>query len=261
MAIALKKSILMVSQTPSYLTMALGEKLEANRIRCIHVVCNLDYLNAVQTHIDAVLIYADSKLLDEKQVLVFIKDRAMELNIPVFIIGSPQEIEIIENFIPVECLEKVYTRPVNVSDVAGDVSNYFLNATEEIRKKILVVDDSGAMLRSVKGWLEGKYQVILANSGAMAIKYLTLNRPDLVLLDYDMPVVDGKMVLEMIRSEDDFCDVPVVFLTGKGDEKSVRDVMSLNPEGYLLKTQPSIEIIRFVDRFFARKEFEEENNK
>lgn len=40
------------------------------------------------------------------------------------------------------------------------------------KKKILVVDDSGAMLRNVKSWLENKYQVILANSGAMAIKYL-----------------------------------------------------------------------------------------
>ena len=40
------------------------------------------------------------------------------------------------------------------------------------KKKILVIDDSGAMLRNVKSWLENKYQVILANSGAMAIKYL-----------------------------------------------------------------------------------------
>lgn len=40
------------------------------------------------------------------------------------------------------------------------------------KKKILVVDDSGAMLCNVKSWLENKYQVILANSGAMAIKYL-----------------------------------------------------------------------------------------
>ena len=73
-------------------------------------------------------------------------------------------------------------------------NNYTLEKMDEfirkhgkhVKKKVLVVDDSGAMLRNVKGWLEDKYQVILANSGAMTIKYLATNRPDLVLLDYEM---------------------------------------------------------------------------
>ncbi len=115
------------------------------------------------------------------------------------------------------------------------------------------MDYSGAMLRNVKGWLEDHYQVILANSGMMAIKYLTLNRPDLVLLDYEMPVCDGKQVLEMIRTETEFADIPVIFLTSKGDKESVLEVMALKPEGYLLKTMPPADIIHAVDEFFERK--------
>ena len=121
------------------------------------------------------------------------------------------------------------------------------------KKKILVVDDSGAMLRNVKGWLEDTYQVILANSGAMAIKYLATNRPDLVLLDYEMPVVDGRQVLEMIRTETEFADVPVIFLTSKDDRESVMQVMALKPEGYLLKTMEPAKIIAEVDAFFERQ--------
>ena len=121
---------------------------------------------------------------------------------------------------------------------------------------ILVVDASGAMLRNVKGWLEDRYQVILANSGAMAIKYLATNRPDLVLLDYEMPVVDGRQVLEMIRTETEFADVPVIFLTSKDDRESVMQVMALKPEGYLLKTMEPERIIAEVDAFFERQKMQ-----
>ena len=97
--------------------------------------------------------------------------------------------------------------------------------------------------------------MILANSGAMAIKYLATNRPDLVLLDYEMPVVDGRQVLEMIRTETEFCDVPVIFLTNKNDESSVMEVMKLKPEGYLLKSMPPKEIVQKIDEFFEKKVF------
>ena len=113
------------------------------------------------------------------------------------------------------------------------------------------------MLRNVKGWLEEQYQVILANSGAMAIKYLAVNRPDLVLLDYEMPVVDGKQVLEMIRSEHEFADIPVFFLTTKGDRESVMNVMALKPEGYLLKTMEPAQIIETINAFFEKRKYME----
>ena len=117
---------------------------------------------------------------------------------------------------------------------------------------MLVVDDSGAMLRSVKAWLEDKYQVILANSGAMAIKYLAMNHPDLILLDYEMPICDGRQVLEMIRAEAEFSTVPVIFLTSKNDKESVMKVTALKPDGYLLKTMEPAQIVQAIDDFFEK---------
>ena len=122
------------------------------------------------------------------------------------------------------------------------------------RKKILVVDDSGTMLRKIKEWLDDKYKITLANSGARAMKALAIEIPDLVLLDYEMPIVDGRQVLSMMRAESEYQDIPVMFLTGKSDKESVMAVMSLNPVGYLLKTQPSHEIIKQIDDFFASQE-------
>ena len=57
----------------------------------------------------------------------------------------------------------------------------------------------------------------------------------------------------MIRSEKNTADIPVVFLTGKGDRESVQKVMALKPEGYLLKSMPDEEIRKYIDALFAKK--------
>ena len=83
------------------------------------------------------------------------------------------------------------------------------------KRTILAVDDSGVILRNIKTLLEDKYQVIPVNSSEMAIKYLALNIPDLILLDYEMPIVDGKQFMQMIREDTEFQNIPIIFLTGK----------------------------------------------
>ena len=97
------------------------------------------------------------------------------------------------------------------------------------------------------------YEVSEAESGVAAIRVITLNRPDLVLLDYEMPVCDGAQTLQMFRSEKSFEDLPVIFLTGKADPESVKKVMSLKPAGYLLKFLKPEEIKKEIDGFLRRK--------
>ena len=90
----------------------------------------------------------------------------------------------------------------------------------------------------------------LAQSGAAAIRCIILDKPDLILLDYEMPVCDGKQVLEMIRSEETLADVPVIFLTGRTDSETVKKLIALKPDGYLVKNLKPAEIKRKIDSFF-----------
>ena len=103
------------------------------------------------------------------------------------------------------------------------------------KKRILVVDDNGTALRTMKVMLEEYYEVALAISGAQAMTTIGKKRPDLILLDYEMPVCDGKMTLEMIRADDDMKDIPVVFLTAINDRAHIEAVLKLKPAGYFLK--------------------------
>lgn len=123
----------------------------------------------------------------------------------------------------------------------------------ERKKRILVVDDSNFMLKMLQKLLGEDYEVQTATSGLSAFRSIALNRPDLVLLDYEMPVCKGSQILEMIRSEPEFADIPVIFLTGRVDRESVKKVLEFKPDGYLSKALTPDLIKEEIDRFFEGK--------
>ena len=110
-----------------------------------------------------------------------------------------------------------------------------LDLTALKKKRILAVDDSGILLRSVKTMLEKKYDVAVANSGKLALKQAQKKAPDLILLDYEMPEWDGRKTVEEIRNDENLKDTPVVFLTAVADKAHIAAVLELKPSGYLLK--------------------------
>ncbi len=112
------------------------------------------------------------------------------------------------------------------------------------RKRVLVVDDDPSMVRVVHRMLSKYWEVSTATSGARAFVAISKSPPDLILLDYDMPVLDGRQTLQMLRSDKKTCDIPVVFLTGLSDFDHVEDVLSLQPQGYLLKPPSEVKLFQ-----------------
>lgn len=247
------QNILVVMEKNSFLAMSITEQLKELKYNTVLVGLDMQQISKLKDNFEAVLLYMESDVKEKLQELVFLRDKAVEEDIPMFYMGD--DVPSLKDIIPEHMLQEVFERPVDVKLSARKIDEFIKKYGKHVKKKILVVDDSGAMLRNVKGWLEDKYQVILANSGAMAIKYLATNRPDLVLLDYEMPVVDGSQVLEMIRTETEFCDVPVIFLTSKNDKASIMKVMELKPEGYLLKNMEPQQIVQQVNDFFEKRRY------
>lgn len=106
---------------------------------------------------------------------------------------------------------------------------------DERRKNILLVDDNPMQLRALRAMLQRDYDVTMALSGAEALAAIGKRVPDLIFLDYEMPVCNGEMTLRMIRELDKAKDVPVVFLTAVQDRKHIVSVLALKPAAYLLK--------------------------
>ena len=111
-------------------------------------------------------------------------------------------------------------------------------------KRILIIDDSAMMLRSIKKMIESDYKVMLSTSGKQALHYLEEKElPDLIILDYEMPEMNGAEVFTKIRENAAWDAVPVLFLTGVTDEEHIESIMAMGPEGYLLKP-PSEKLLK-----------------
>ncbi len=207
-----------------------------------------------------ILLEVNTKLREWQELLRTLKNWVTRDYIPVFGVGGPDSFKTLGPIFPQHLLyliPKETEAATNPAAIAAQIDSFLRQFTVKKKKRngrILVVDDSGAMLRAVKSWLDDKYHVALANSGIAAIKSMALNKPDLILLDYDMPVCNGKQVLEMIRMELEYVDLPVIFLTRRGDPAAVRGVRELKPERYLLKTLDPYLIVKAVDEFFEKRE-------
>ena len=151
-------------------------------------------------------------------------------------------------------LENSIGTPIEAENAMDEVKEYLKEReTSNTNPRVLVVDDSMTVRHHMGQLLCEDYDITLAESSLAAIRNITLNKPDLILLDYEMPVCDGRQTLEMIRSDEALADIPVIFLTGKNDPESVKKVMSLKPAGYLLKHLEPADIKKNIDDFFQKK--------
>lgn len=106
---------------------------------------------------------------------------------------------------------------------------------DAMKKRILAVDDNPIILRSIKQILDEKYDVYLATSGERALEMTTNNVFDLILLDYEMPGMNGKDTICEFRKRTVTMETPVIFLTGIADKEKIIEVAVFNPSGYILK--------------------------
>jgi len=110
------------------------------------------------------------------------------------------------------------------------------NRVVALTSRILVVDDSRAIRQILRRSLEQLgYCVIEAGNGVEALDSCRRDLPDLVLLDVDMPVMDGFATLVEMRADSALCTVPVIFLTARTTGDDVAAGLELGAQDYLRK--------------------------
>ncbi len=116
-------------------------------------------------------------------------------------------------------------------------------------KTILLIDDDGDMLAMTGRWLEkAGYEVLKASSGKEGLSILEGQRPDLILLDYAMPEMDGPAVLKEIRSNEAYNGIPCLYRTGM---EEVDDSESVKPDGVIPKSEGKPYLMKAVSSFLA----------
>ncbi len=116
-------------------------------------------------------------------------------------------------------------------------------------KTILVVDDDEMNLKIAKFILEQKkYVVITASSGMECLTLLNSKVVDLILLDVEMPIMNGIQTLEHIREHKEFDSIPVMFLTADANEDTVIAAGKLDVAGYVKKPYMPQDFLERVEK-------------
>ncbi len=248
------KKILLVRNDETFLVNAIKNTLEGAHFVVQDSTYSIADLSKKVDGANLILLYTDQDFEEHRDALVYFKDLCDEENMILMVIGDRQAFELMHMYVPREDVAFEVTRPLDMSDLLSKVTIATDDEYEHQRRKcILIVDDDLTYLQMVREWLKDTYRVGMANSGTQAVAWLAKNKADLILLDYDMPVLDGPKVLEMLKSESFSNSTPVMFLTGKNDRKSVTDVISLKPADYLLKTITKDKLLSTLNTFFRQR--------
>ncbi|MCR5157482.1 MAG: response regulator [Butyrivibrio sp.] len=246
------RKVMMLGEKETFLVRVLEGKTTGIGIECSFSSWNVNDINANWEGTVLVVLYMDEGDRPSDEAVHFLKEKLTESGVMMIVIGEKGDVLYIQNRVPGEMIYKTFIRPVDNEEYVKTINEVFSKVKAgEFRKSILIVDDDPNYLGLVREWLKGKYKVSMANSGLQAIKFLGKNKVDLILLDYEMPVTTGPQVLEMLRSEEETRNIPVMFLTGKGDKESVMEVVALKPEGYFLKNIERNDLLDKLEDFFT----------
>ena len=115
---------------------------------------------------------------------------------------------------------------------------------------ILVVDDIPTNNILMKNLLRVRnYEVLLAQSGIESLRIAEERKPDVILLDIMMPVMDGYEVLARLRSNDTTKDIKVVMVSALGGKIDIKNAMDLGADGYITKPVVVQKLYDLLDKF------------
>ena len=249
-------NILIISSGAAFIIDALRTSLIKTGLSVTESEPDVDCIEKQRKNTDIILFFAGEFVYKTSNILVYLKDICESDGKPLCVIGYEKELGMVRGFIPKHLIKHEFKRPFDVKILTAELGK-LAEKNEEIKKgrHILLVDDDITFLRMMQDWLAMKYRITSVKSGMQAITYIAAHTPDLILLDYDMPITPGSQIMEMIRSEPASANIPIIFLTGKNDRETVMKVMQLKPEGYLLKSMSHEEITAAIDHFFETKKW------
>ena len=249
------KKILLVRNDTTFMVNAIKKSLVDNHFIVAETSYSISDISAKKADASLAILYTDGDYVEHQDAIIYFKELCLDENMIVIIIGDNETFKFIHRFIPKEDIACEMTRPLDMDELLNKI--YIVTDEEYIqmkRKCILVVDDDFTYLQMLREWLKEDFRVGVANSGAQAVAWLANNKADLILLDYDMPVIDGPKVMEMLKKESFSSGIPVMFLTGKNDKKSVTEVLALKPADYLLKSIDKEKLLDTLRNFFESRE-------
>ena len=235
-----QKSLVLIVLQYSVVVKGIERKLKDAGYKASILSEGFEKLRDISCSTDLFLLYLPgniAEMKDKLEELTYICDKVNRSGRSMIIIGEEKDRADLFDKVPMIGDYTWVDRPVEMDILVPVIENAVgLPGSSGHLKRILIVDDDSSYAKMIREWIRKEYQTDIVTAGMQAIKFLLKNRVDLILLDYEMPVIDGPQVFQMLKQEPDTKDIPVIFLTGIGNREAVERVMSLKPDGYILKS-------------------------
>jgi CRP-like cAMP-binding protein len=122
-------------------------------------------------------------------------------------------------------------------------------------KTILLIEDNHDVRENTTEILElANYKVIQAENGKIGVELANLHKPDLIICDIMMPVLDGYGVIHLLSKNVETSSIPFIFLTAKGERNDFRKGMDMGADDYITKPFDDIELLRAVESRLRKTE-------
>lgn len=248
-----QKKIAIVLQQYSIVVKGIERKLKELEYEVTIIKPESDLLKAVSEETDLFVLYLpkDSKSREEEammfQMLLQVCDVMQTYKKSMVLIGEKDYRNNLMAVHPMLGDCEWVNRPVDMHALEVAVDTALSGGGQPVFKKhILIVDDDPTYASMVKTWIKEFYRTDILTSGKQVMMFLDKKKVDLILLDYEMPIMNGTQVFKMLRRDSLTADIPVVFLTGVGSADEVKQVLALKPDGYVLKSTTREQLLEYL---------------
>lgn len=158
--------------------------------------------------------------------------------------------EIVSKNIPEDFLKNIIEKEISKSNLQTKD-----NLQKKQLPKVLIADDQTELLLLIKETIENAgFEVFIASDGKEAIEKAYSENPDIIVLDYDMPIKDGLQTAQELKDNPLFAHIPIIIVTAKGDKQTKLKGLSMGIDDYLIKPVDTDELIARIRMILKRNQ-------
>ena len=185
---------------------------------------------------DVILLDVEMPVMDGFQTLDALRKLETCINVPVVMVTNLSDKETVMNSVLMG-IDGYLVKPVEKSILQSKVLEVYGRKTnvQKQKKTVLLIDDDMSYLKQLNSFLQENYNVIMINSAKLALDYLLKHIPDVIVLDYQMPLHNGASMMRLIQNSVEGKQIPVIILSGMLSREVLQECYVYKPAACLAK--------------------------